>query len=504
MNTASAIITGLATVAATADKFDAVYLNTPWNKLTVEELQDLPVGSLAKDDASLFMWTDSATAGQVAPLLSKWGYQFQSVHSIVDFAEKLPAAPAPVAAAAAATAAAAEKADDSDAAAERAPVEDTDAEMTDAEGAAPAAAASVSADEDTKKVSKPRGPRVKVIQPFPWWPKETSAGTMVRACTEQLWVATRGAGAALNPKFKTAAFQVQNMPEAAKGKSRSRRPAATCPPEWFMRRPGTHIYDITAALAPGSRIIELFGDAVYAKVHAFGPGIVGGYIPALQTEEGVVGTSKAALQEYGKVALRAVAVKLRSANSEEEEVHDTAQKVYAAAIEAANGEAAPVSGLAWAAPLPAELKQTISYVADHMLVALAAKGKKAKRAPRSKLDADGNPRPLYGIAAKELISDEASTFIGKPIGELIAWTQFIKLVNEYVTENGLRQGEFIVPDEKLCRLLNMQLGESVKSFDLGDKIKHHYIGSKKRSLEEAGSATEDEEEAKKVKTEAEA
>ena len=518
MNTATEITTALATVAA-AEKFDAVYLNTPWNKLSLDELKALPLGALTKDDASLFMWADTFTVGQATALLSEWGYTFHSVHSIVDFAEKLAAVPVvdPVATPPIAEPVAAEGDGPT-------PMDVNQEEQTDGEGAAASATAEQTDGEEgvvqeeaaadgtvqpaPKKASKPRGPRVKTIQPFPWWPAE-SVGNLVRPCSEQLWMAVRGSGAAIKPKYKVEAFQVQQMPDAAKAKSRSRQPAAWCPAEWFMTRPGSHLEAIKAALAPEARIVELFGDAVYPGVYAFGPGVPGGYIPALDVDASTVAVNTEALSAYGKVALKALASKLRRGDLESEPVQKLLNDVATAA--SAHGIAA-VSGLDWTAkPLPQDLMRIASFIVDNQLQHLSTH--KSKRAPRGKFDSEGNPYPRFGFARAGPISPEIADLIGEPLGNELAWTTVIARVNDYIKQNQLQQGASIVPDAKLRALLRMEEGETVRNFDLGKKLKVHYISNKRPredgEEEEQKTAQDDEsssggsdEEAKKARVEA--
>src|SRR5689334_13902258 len=94
MNSATDVANAIRATVEASGAFDAVYLNTPWNKLSVEELEALPIGELAKDNSTLFLWCDTYTAGSAAELLKKWGFRFHSVGGILNLAEEAPK-PAP-------------------------------------------------------------------------------------------------------------------------------------------------------------------------------------------------------------------------------------------------------------------------------------------------------------------------------------------------------------------------------------------------------------------------
>jgi hypothetical protein len=94
-------------------------------------------------------------------------------------------------------------------------------------------------------------------------------------------MAVRGAGAPLNPKYKAQPYQILDMPELAKSKSRGRQPAPWCDPAWFFRRPSEFLDTVCNSVPASARIIELFGDCLHETVHALSPAIPEGYVPAL-------------------------------------------------------------------------------------------------------------------------------------------------------------------------------------------------------------------------------
>lgn len=434
--------------ATAVDKYDAIYLNTPFNKLSLDELKQLPIGDLAKADASLFLWADSFKVAEAAELIKAWGFTFKTVASILNLAEK----PAPVPEL--------PKVVDASAAASSEPS---------------AATVSVAEEEPAPVIAKARGPRVKSIQPPQWWTVDESA-VIARPTTEQLWMAVRENGAAVNAKFKLQPYQIADLPELAKAKARGRQPHAWCPPEWHLTRPSQFLDAVVASLAPDSRVLELFGDSLHDKVHAMGPAIPSGYVPALNSEEGVVATAKAALEGEGKVALRSLAAKMRKALAtsasaaantsaeeaapEDGEISETEQD---STVTAVLDKATSASSLDWS---ELEYKRIMSAIADHKLAHHSTKSRKSKRASRGNLNADGTERKRYGIAAAGKISPELCEFLGEPAGTEIARTTVVKRLNEYIKDNNLKQGRQITMDAKLQQLLQPPPDTTVTYFSI--------------------------------------
>lgn len=484
------VITSAAVSAATSvDRYDALYLNTPWKKLSVAELETLPIKDLCKPNATLFMWTDSFSVADAAQLISKWGLKFVSVASIMNLAEKLsiPAAPTHIA----------PSAPSADASTE--PSADASASVSVPVSVSESASSSAPATE-SQPAAKARGPRIKSIQAPAWW---GSGDCLSRPTTEQLWVAQLGEGAAVNPKFKTQPYQIADMPELAKAKARARQPSAWCPAEWFFRRPEEFLRTAVASLAPGSRVLELFGDSMHDNVHVLGPAIPQIYVPALSTDEGVVAYAKSALEGEGKVALRSLAAKLRKATaapvstetSEEGQIEEEQDSTITAVLQKAN----EASEMDWSS---SDLKRIMSATADHKLANHASRSRKTKRASRGNLNADGTERKRYGIAAAGKISPELCEFLGEPAGTEVARTSVVKSVNAYIKENGLKEGRKINVDEKLKKLLQPE--GDVDFFSLCSLLSKHFIKKPKPSPEEKSVSDETNAEpaAKKAKVEA--
>jgi hypothetical protein len=446
----AAVVSALATDVT--GKYDVVLVNTPWHRMSVDELIQLPVQDIAAEDATLFMWCDSFTAGSAPRLMKKWGFTFHSVTNILNLMNE----PAPVEDAAPAAAA---------------PADETDAEMTDS--GAPAA--------DASKPAKTRTARVKALHPPSWW--ISSEGASSRACTEQLWMAVRGAGAPATTKGKVRPqpYQVKTLADFAKKSCRARRPAATCHPDWFCTRPIEFFEAALAQIAPTARVLEMFGDVTRAKRDAFGPGLPQMFVPALDGEDGDVGIVKKALAGHGKVALRGVCAKLHKAIAGSAEdvaiVQELVAQVAAAAAEAGRQDAAK-----WTVPgLPGVL-QTISSVADRYLANYPQRKKRAKRA---RSDEPGRVVARHGIACPGPVTQALLEFFGEPEGTQLARTDVVKRINAYIKEHNLKAGKEFMFDDKLKALLAAHTdAKSSDYFQLHRLLTPHFI--KKAAVVEEG------------------
>jgi hypothetical protein len=463
--------------ASAAGKYDVVYLNTPWKKLTSSDLAALPIADLCKPDATLFMWADSFTVADATDLISKYGFEFKSVASVLNLAEK-PAAPAPVI-----------KKEETE------PTDDPSATPSTSDAAAPPVAGTAVIDVTgtvpeessvpSKPASKPRGPRVKSIQPPAWW---ATGDCISRPTTELLFMAVRGAGAPVHPKYKAQPYQVADMPELAKSKARDRQPSAWCPEEWFFRRPSEFLQTVVHSVAPDSRIIELFGDTLHDTVHALSPGVPLSYVPALASDEGIVAVAKNALDGEGKVALRSLAAKLRRlltaappAAPEDGEVVPAPEPMDDS-IKAALAKASAADQGDWSNSV--DLQRIFSSCADYKLANHSSRSRKHKRTPRNKLNADGTPVQRYGIAAPTPISPELCAFLGEPEGTEIARTTVVKRINAYIKQYDLKDGRKLKMDQKMKDLLKPAEGEDVTYFTVCKLISPHILKKRKAECSE--------------------
>ncbi len=471
---------------ATNEKYDAVFLNTPWKKLSQAELEALPIKDLCKDNASLFMWADSFSVADAAMCISKWGLQFKSVAAIMNLAEKpAPAGAAPVKPAVDASASVPPSEEPSKDVS--ASVEGADASATEGGATPPSVSASVPADGKTS--NKPRGPRIKSIQSPSWW---FDGECLSRPTTEMLFMAVLGEGASMNAKWKSQPYQVCDMPELAKSKARGRQPSPWCPPEWAFRRPSEFLTSVVSSLAPGSRIVELFGDSMHDSVHAWGPALPASYVPALSTSEGVIGTAMKALEGEGKVSLRSIAAKLRKMVAApapaDQAAPEEGQVEEDTTITALLKKASAASQQDWTSE---SMKRVMSACADFRLAHHSSRSRKTKRASRGALNADGSERRRCGIAAAGPITPELCAFFGEPAGTQISRTMVVKRVNEYIEVNKLKEGRKINCDSKLRELLQPPADTTVTFFNMCRLLSKHFIKKEKlaANVDDASAST---------------
>jgi len=96
---------------------------------------------------------------------------------------------------------------------------------------------------------------------------------------------------------------------------------------------------------------------------------------------------------------------------------------------------------------------------------------------RPSIDTRSTPtteRRPSGFVAPTLLSDELATFLGKPVGTMMARTDVSKLINKYIADNrlqDLQNGRIINPDAKLRKLLRLNHGDELTYFNLQKYMK---------------------------------
>lgn len=265
--------------AAPSTAFDVLYVNTPWNKVGLDELGQLPIATSA--NSTLLLWADSKTLAHAIAVGGAMGFRFHSVAYIMDVAPPLQA---------------------------------------DEEG----------------KVG-----RVKTIQQPSWW--SSGEDCIARPCAELLLMFTKGEGAPRNGKYKQASFQVLNVEEFSKRKNRVKAKSAHCDPELLFSRPEMFLEKVMGYFAAGCVGCEVYGDRMRASMAAYGPSIPFTFVPALSSEEGAVGAVKKALKSAGKVSLKSVCAKFRKALAAEEGGGAVEGDDFASAVVASLAEADPAT-----------------------------------------------------------------------------------------------------------------------------------------------------------------
>ena len=82
-----------------------------------------------------------------------------------------------------------------------------------------------------------------------------------------------------------------------------------------------------------------------------------------------------------------------------------------------------------------------------------------------------------GFAKPNKISDELCDFIGEPRGTEKSRTDITRFINAYIKEHNLNKPEnkrFILPDEKLRKILNVDAKEEINYFILQKLISNHF------------------------------
>ncbi len=96
-----------------------------------------------------------------------------------------------------------------------------------------------------------------------------------------------------------------------------------------------------------------------------------------------------------------------------------------------------------------------------------------------------------GFAKPNKISDELCDFIGEPRGTEKSRTDITRFINAYIKEHTLNKPEnkrFILPDEKLRKILNVKENEEINYFILQKLISHHFPPSASKLAAAAAAA----------------
>tara|TARA_Y100000816_G_scaffold289435_1_gene275882 strand:+ start:418 stop:1002 length:585 start_codon:yes stop_codon:yes gene_type:complete len=119
--------------------------------------------------------------------------------------------------------------------------------------------------------------------------------------------------------------------------------------------------------------------------------------------------------------------------------------------------------------LKADYKTLVKTVEREMKVARKASKKRRSVAP-------GERKPS-GFTAPTRISDELAIFLNKEVGTEMARTAVSKEIHQYIQANGLARkdnGRFIIPDDKLCKILNCKKTDEISYFNLQTYLKPHF------------------------------
>lgn len=401
------------------DKYDALYVNTPWSVMNVERMGNLPLKDISAENAALFIWTDAYTVPKTCQLLDKWGFKFHSVFQVMDIAQH--------------------------------PWMKNDKISTEAKDTSDT---TENADKKKKPVKKSRAPPV---TPPSWWtsaPENLVAPS--RPTTEQLWLAVKGDASSIFGN-STVAYNVINLPELGK-KSRSKKTQEQG--KWDVDRPTCFLDTVVKHMSPGAKILDLFSTTLHEKVDSWGPGLHGGFLKGSANKDGLPDKLNQVMRTMKKSQLQSLSQKipkllLAAAEPERNTIMSEFKDGWAPVENTMNTLKLPQS-YSW--------KKDDGKVEDwafNLVQMLAQKNVsefssiRKKRKKRQSTQKPGT-RPRHGIACPSKVSKELAEFLKIDPDELIARTAVVKKLNDYIKENSLknpdRQVEILL-DEPLKKLL---------------------------------------------------
>jgi len=447
----------LSHVKSLEEKYNVLYVNTPWHAMDESTLSKFPASGITPDDAACFMWVDSYTVNKAAGKVeAKSG---EAVGEAVVKSEPGGAA--------------------------------------DEGGAGDKDKAKAGGDETESAADKPkrkvsRKPRAPPISPPHWWTTPaTEVTTPSRPTTEQLWLAVKGDPSKLFTG-SSLAFNVVNLPNLGK-KSRSKKIGNH--DKWSTERPGEFLEGIKRHLTPEAKVLNVFASSVHATTDCWGPGVPGGYLTSLKANAGIVGATNKVLRSLKKVQLHELCTKLAKILGKDEGLSLTDVSTWPQ-IEEAVSSMTPNPGYDFKdddGHTKEWVVRLVHYLShDNMTNFSILHSKKKRRASA----AAGGDRPRHGIASKSPVSKELGEFLGLEEGETIARTQVVSLINKYITANNLKDPvnkSTLLLDDKLKALLSPPDDFGVVTFfNIGKLLKPHLPKSKKeekgkrKAVSEAG------------------
>ena len=433
-------------------KYDVLYVNTPWNKLSVEQMGKIDLSSLVKEEALMYMWADTYTIQSSIELFKLQGFKFDSVYQICDVATypvvepKLPKSAGDSEGSAASVAEILLDGDESSA-----PVDTSETAVDKAV-----------VKTTVKRAKKQRCPPLTLPK---YWKGVATKGS-TRPTTEFLLLGRKGERDVLdklmNDKAGTLPYQVVRKPELGK-KSRSvPKKNINLDAEWVCDRPEEFLDTAIAHLKSSVKILEVFGSTLKKATDSIGPNVPGGFCPGYGSNTGLANCLNKVMRSMKKVQLQSLCSSLSKMAQADDA--DKATKVkefkvvetsWTEIVKSLTDIKSPVS-YDWSSEdpeLPAEWLRLVvlSFAQKNM----ADFGDLRRRRKKRKTNKD-SPRACHGIAKPVVVSKELTDFLGLEEGHEVSRTHTVKLLNNYVKAKGLQNPAKkieIVPDEALLKLL---------------------------------------------------
>lgn len=435
-------------------KYDVLYVNTPWNKLSVEQMGKIDLSSLVKDEALMYMWADTFTIQSSIELFKLQGFKFDSVYQICDVATY------PVAEPKLPTNSVAEilVGDESEV-----PSVDTPETAVDTvvDKAVDKAAGKAVVKTTVKRAKKQRCPPLTLPK---YWKSVATKGS-TRPTSEFLLLGRKGGRDVLdklmNDKAGTLPYQVVRKPELGK-KSRSvPKKNINLDAEWVCDRPEEFLDTAIAHLKSSVKILEVFGSTLKKTTDSIGPNVPGGFCTGYGSNTGIANCLNKVMRNMKKVQLQSLCSSLsKMAQADDDKAtkikeFKLVETIWTDITKSLTDIKSPVS-YDWSSEdpeLPAEWLRLVvlSFAQKNM----ADFGDLRRRRKKRKTNKD-SPRACHGIAKPVVVSKELTDFLGLEEGHEVSRTHTVKLLNNYVKAKGLQNPAKkieIVPDEALLKLL---------------------------------------------------
>lgn len=442
------------------NKYDVLYINTPFSILDYSSIGKLPVNDLVKENAAVFMWVDSNSLSDAMLLVNKWGLKFHSVFQIADYASynwmKYQ-------------------------------------KNTSEENVTPPE------EVVQKKRTSNRVKRVPPVYLPPWWTnKKPEKSLSSRPTTEQLWLLVKGDASNL---FTSSSLptQVVNIPELGR-KSKSKKIIDKGDTE----RPFMFMDTVLEHLDNNVRVLNLFGSSLKDKVDSWGPNVPGGFQCSTSSGEGISGKIYYFMKTLKKIQLQVIVNSMtkwtESIDTNNEIINDMGEtwiNLEKCIVEACQSETTPYNwrnddGLpeSWMTRLLFLLAQDniSNFSVNHH-----------RRKKRNKKSNTNSRKQLYGIACPVNIPSHLADFLEIPHDEKIARTKVVSIINKHISSHKLQDENdhtrFYIDDKLKTIITPPDGGDFVKYFELSKLLGKHFQTNKNK----VDDKLEDEPSSKKIK-----
>ena len=327
---------------------------------------------------------------------------------------------------------------------------------------------------NTKKYKVPQ-----IVNPS-WW-VELSENN--KSTTEQLWLLSKGDISSII-SMNSINSQVKNLPEVGK-KSRAKKKTFS---EWDTERPSLFLDVVMEMVEKNKRILNAFSSTIEnTKIDVWGPGIPGGFHGFYHNgslmnsiNNHMKTMRKGELQKLSVLSGYSKMLENEKDNvlkmKELEPIKEILSCIYNVTYNVKEDDGKLTD---WAVNL-------VYVLSCNNIKNFSSTRTKKKRKASSKINKNG---PKHGIAAPSVISKELADFFDKNPEEMMARTEAVSKLNEYILKNNLQNPENkreIILDDALVNLLKPPTDFGpVTYFSLGKLVGIHFPKSKKKQkLEE--------------------